>query len=135
MVDEILDSEPLWHENPPKVVAILVAHRAERWLPTALESHARLDFEPAAWRVVHDGTDAKTTEIIDQHFDATQVVDVQAGLGFGDKVAAAINQAPPADWYWLLHDDVILEPASLSGLLNEATLSETIGAVGPKVRE
>lgn len=135
MAEETFDGEPLWLENPPRVVAILVAHRAERWLPTALESHARLDFEPDQWRVVHDGTDAKTTQILEDHFEPSQIVDAPAGLGFGAKVAAAINQAPPADWYWLLHDDVILEPSSLSGLLNEATLSENLGAVGPKVRE
>ncbi len=135
MEDEYLDAEPLWLENPPRVVAIVVAHRAERWLPTVLESHARLDFLPDAWRIVHDETDSATTDIVNEHFESSQRVVVPQGLGFGAKVAAAIEQAPPADWYWLLHDDVIVEPGSLSGLLNEATLSEDLGAVGPKVRE
>ncbi len=135
MVEENLDGEPLWMENPPTVAAIVVAHRAERWLPTVLESHARLDFKPDTWIAVHDGTDARTTEILTEHFHSSQIIAVKPGLGFGEKVAAATASLPQADWYWLLHDDVIVGPGTLTGLLNEATSSDDIGAVGPKIRE
>ncbi|SKB08396.1 glycosyltransferase family 2 protein [Aeromicrobium choanae] len=135
--DEPLD-EPVaaWRSRPPTVVAVLVAHRGSRWLPQTLASLDRLHHRPDHLVLVHDDSDPATRDLLTGHAGASRIVQAPPGRGFGGQVAAALEAETEAyDWIWLLHDDQICDPDALSGLLDEATASDDIGIVGPKVRE
>lgn len=135
MDDPEESEQPAWRANPPRVVAILVAHQGERWLPRVLESLSNLDYQPDEWIAVHDGTDLATTDLLIDYFDKDRVKMVRSRRGFGDIVATVLAETQPAEWYWLLHDDAAYHPDALAGLLDVATEDRNVGAVGPKVRE
>lgn len=126
---------PAWRSAPPKVVAVLVAHRGSRWLGQTLASLDRLTHRPDLLVLVHDGSDPATRDLLEAHRGATRIVKAPPRLGFGAQVAHALESETEAyDWIWTLHDDQICDPDALAGLLDEAT-SDDIGIVGPKVRE
>lgn len=129
------DQIPAWRSAPPKVVAVLVAHRGSRWLARTLESLDALTHRPDLLVLVHDGSDPATRDLLEAHRGATRVVKARPRLGFGAQVAAALESETEAyDWIWTLHDDQVCDPDALAGLLDEATVGD-VGIVGPKVRE
>lgn len=128
---------PAWRSSPPRVVAVLVSRRGERWLPQTLASLAQLEHLPAEWVAVDVAPkeDASGTLLREALGDA-HVVEAPAGTGFGDAVRLGLDHASgPAEWVWLLHDDAIVDPGALTALLDEATSAEDIAVVGPKIRE
>lgn len=129
------DQIPAWRAAPPAVIAVLVAHRGSRWLARTLESLDRLTHRPDLLVLVHDGSDPATRDLLEGHRGATRVIRTRERLGFGAQVQAALeSETEPYRWIWTLHDDQVVDPDALAGLLDEAT-SDDIGIVGPKVRE
>lgn len=127
---------PAWRAAPPAVLAVLVAHRGSRWLAQTLESLDRLTHRPDLLVLVHDGTDPATRALLEGHRGATRVVTSAERSGFGAQVQAAVeSETEPFEWIWTLHDDQVVDPDALAGLLDEATEGADIGIVGPKVRE
>lgn len=129
------DDVSSWRAQPPTVAAVLVSHRGARWLPQSLASIDALECAPSALVAVHDGTDQQTEEMLNAALGADRVVTSSRGLGFGDHVRFGLQNLPRTDWIWLLHDDAIVDPSALSGLLDVATTADDIAVVGPKVRE
>ncbi|MFS0886408.1 glycosyltransferase [Aeromicrobium sp. 179-A 4D2 NHS] len=130
------DQIPAWRAAPPTVVAVLVAHRGSRWLAQTLASLDRLTHRPDRLVLVHDGSDPATRDLLEAHAGATRVVTSRERTGFGAQVQAAVeSETEPYDWIWTLHDDQVVDPDALAGLLDEATEADDIGIVGPKVRE
>lgn len=130
------DQVPPWRAAPPAVLAVLVAHRGSRWLGRTLASLDALTYQPDLLVLVHDGSDPATRDLLESYPGATRVVKAPERSGFGAQVQAAVeSETEPFDWIWTLHDDQVVDPDALAGLLDEATASDDIGIVGPKVRE
>lgn len=130
------DSTQRWRTKPPSVVAVLVAHRGSRWLPQTLASLDALSYRPNTTVLVHDNTDQATRDLLAANAHADRVVVSKDRTGFGAQVAHALESETEAyDWIWLLHDDAVCAPDALSALLDEATKDDSIGIVGPKIRE
>lgn len=136
VVDEPEPSvEPAWRSAPPTVAAVLVTHNGGRWLPQVLASYAALEHAPTRWRVVDVSSTDDGADLVRQSFGADRIEYAPAGTGFGEAVSRAVDAMPRTDWIWLLHDDAVLDPGVLAGLLDEATAAPDVAAVGPKIRE
>lgn len=134
--DTSADDDPHpWRAQPPTVGAVVVVHHGERWLSKTLASFAQLEYGPTAWRVVDVGSTGRGAAMVRESFGADRVLYAGSGTGFGDAVRRGIEALPDTDWIWLLHDDAVVAPDALLGLLDEATTSDDIAAVGPKIRE
>lgn len=129
------ESEHLWRASPPTVGAVLVAHDGAAWLPKVLESYARLEHAPTAWRVVDVASTDEGADLLRRSFGADRIHYAPSGTGFGAAAAMGVDALPAVDWIWLLHDDAAVEPGTLAGLLDVATSADDIAVVGPKIRE
>lgn len=117
------------------VAAVLVAHDGVTWLPKVLNSLSTMEVAPVAWYAVDVSSTDGSADYLRQSFGASRISFAPAGTGFGDAVRMALEKLPVTEWVWLLHDDVIVTPSTLAGLLDEATSSPDIAVVGPKIRE
>lgn len=124
-----------WLDDPPTVAAVLVTHNGMSWLPKVLQSFATMYHAPDVWRAVDVHSVDGSRALVQEAFGEDRVLLAPRRTGFGDAVRMAVDSMPRTDWIWLLHDDATVLPGTLSGLLDEATLSDDIAAVGPKIRE
>jgi GT2 family glycosyltransferase len=124
-------------EQSPRatVAAVLVAHDGATWLPKVLNSLSTMDVAPVGWHAVDVSSTDQSADFLRQSFGESRISFAPAGTGFGDAVRIALEQLPQTEWIWLLHDDAIVTPGTLSGLLAEASASPDIAVVGPKIRE
>lgn len=123
------------------VLAVLVCHDGEEWLPLALSALRRGKLRPQQIIAVDTGSTDRTAELLAQASDENgKIVDsvlrLSADAGFAEAVAAAVQHADitfdeRARWLWLLHDDCAPEPDCLSSLLNTADASPSAGVLGP----
>ncbi|SNR31989.1 Glycosyltransferase, GT2 family [Haloechinothrix alba] len=123
------------------VLAVLVCHDGEEWLPGALSGLRASTVRP--WHVVavDTGSDDSTPELLeDAAAGESPVVDEVVTLarhtGFAEAVSAGVAHADatwhePDDWIWVLHDDSAVEPHCLATLLNATEASPSAGMVGP----
>src|SRR4051794_10862487 len=147
---------------PAHVVAVLVAHDGERWLPRALRSLAEQTRRPDVVVAVDTGSTDASADLLRAALGADAVVTAPRRTGFGAAGAAAavgargrpafalavalglapaaarsplLGDAPSAGagWVWLLHDDCAPDPRALEHLLDVGTGSARVGVVGPKL--
>lgn len=134
-VEEGLVPSRDWTASPPSVTAVIVCRNGARWLPQVLDSLASLSHLPTAVVAVDVASTDETREILARYLHPASIRTAPAGTGFGDAVRVALDGAQPTEWVWLLHDDSSPGPDALAHLLDQATQSERIGIVGPKLRE
>lgn len=123
------------------MLAVLVCHNGDRWLPEALAALRALAPRPRHVLAVDTGSTDRTPELLASAASGADavldgVLTVDAGTGFGDAVRQALDVAllrwgDPGQWLWLLHDDCAPEPGCLGVLLNAAELSPSVGMLGP----
>ena len=127
---------PLRARTEP-VLAVLVCHDGEPWLPTALSALRELTPRPRHVLAVDTGSVDLSAALL---ADASDVVDgiiaMPRGTGFGDAVRAALDVAvrrwgDPGRWIWLLHDDCAPSPDCLGVLLSSASVSPSAAVLGP----
>ncbi|NBH12402.1 glycosyltransferase family 2 protein, partial [Amycolatopsis sp. SID8362] len=129
------------------VLAIVVCHNGENWLPLALSSLRRSTVRPRHVLAVDTGsTDATPRLLAEAAEDAgsdsspvlSGVITLSSDTGFAAAVAEAVEHATerwgdPGSWLWLLHDDCAPEPDCLDELLRVATKTPSatvLGALG-----
>ncbi|MGH1563411.1 glycosyltransferase [Mumia sp. DW29H23] len=134
-VDEGLVPSRDWIASPPSVTAVIVCRNGARWLPQVLDSLASLPHLPHAVVAVDVASTDETREILGRYLHPASIRTARAGTGFGDAVRIALDGAAPTEWVWLLHDDSSPGEDALAHLLDQATQSDDIGIVGPKLRE
>ena len=133
--DEAPPEEHHWLDNPPTVGAVVVAHNGARWLPKVLGSYSSMFYAPTAWRAVDVGSTDGSGDLLRDAFGDERISFAPSGTGFGEAIWMGVEQLPPTDWIWLLHDDAAVLPGTLAGLLDVATSADDIAVVGPKLRE
>lgn len=127
------------------VAAVLVVHNGETWLPAALAGLRDLEHRPDRTIAISTGEADRSAELLHSAV-ARGVLDAvyceTVGGGFGAAVARALQHdqasAPsPApsrtSWLWLLHDDAVVAPESLSQLLRHVCLEPSLDVTGPKL--
>lgn len=123
------DESPNVDEIPASdVVAVMVVHDAEEWLPRQLLSLARLDPRPGRIIAVDTGSEDRSAELLDSaHAEGVlhDVLRLDRQTSFGAAVAAAIGESEPT-WIWLLHDDSAPHRDALAHLLEGARHSDVV---------
>ncbi|WP_439383514.1 glycosyltransferase [Amycolatopsis lexingtonensis] len=129
------------------VLAIVVCHNGENWLPLALSSLRRSTVRPRHVLAVDTGSTDATARLLaeaaaDPGSDSSPVlsgvITLSSDTGFAAAVAEAVEHATerwgdPGSWLWLLHDDCAPEPDCLDELLRVATKTPSatvLGALG-----
>src|SRR5215212_7467526 len=148
LTSPVLPSGPDTADDPDRtahVVAVLVAHDGERWLPRALRSLAEQTRRPDVVVAVDTGSTDASAELLCAALGADAVVSAPRRTGFGTAVALGLDHAATrsfdlgdapsaaAGWVWLLHDDCAPDPHALEHLLDVGTGSARVGVVGPKL--
>ncbi|WP_329067076.1 glycosyltransferase family 2 protein [Amycolatopsis sp. NBC_01480] len=131
------------------VLAIVVCHDGEEWLPLALSSLRRSTIRPRHVLAVDTGSTDRTARLLaeaaDPHGVATGsdappvlsgVVTLSSETGFAAAIAAAVEHAverwgDPGAWLWILHDDCAPEPDCLEQLLHAAEVTPSAKVLGP----
>ncbi|MCZ3389944.1 MAG: glycosyltransferase family 2 protein [Actinomycetia bacterium] len=115
------------------VVAVLVAHDGESFLPRTLAALAALDPAPGAVIAVDTGSEDATASLLTQAGLVNRVMTLPADTGFAAAVHAGVEAAPASGWLWILHDDSAPEPDALAALLRNAADQPSVAVWGPKV--
>src|SRR4051794_33049247 len=130
---------------PAHVVAVLVAHDGERWLPRGLRSLAEQTRRPDVVVAVDTGSTDASADLLRAALGADAVVTAPRRTGFGAAVALGLAHAATrsphlgdapsaaAGWVWLLHDDCAPDPRALEHLLDVGTGAGRVRGVGPQL--
>ncbi|TDV36817.1 GT2 family glycosyltransferase [Actinophytocola oryzae] len=123
------------------VLAVLVCHDGEEWLPEALAALRRSSPRPRHVLAVDTGSSDGTARLLsdaargeDRVLDG--VLTLERSTGFAAAVQEAVSAAierwgDPGGWVWVLHDDCAPDPRCLSTLLTAAEASPSAGVLGP----
>lgn len=125
------------------VLAVLVCHDGEAWLPETLGALGRLSVGPRRVVAVDTGSRDSTADLLRSSNRVDVVLDLPRDTPFGAAVAAAVADADrrwgraagsersSGDWLWVLHDDAAPEPSCLDVLLSVAESSPAAAMLGP----
>ncbi|MEU4667012.1 glycosyltransferase family 2 protein [Amycolatopsis sp. NPDC023774] len=131
------------------VLAIVVCHDGEEWLPLALSSLRRSTVRPRHVLAVDTGSTDLTAKLLaeaaepggvaagpDSQPVLSGVITLSSETGFAAAIAAAVAHAverwgDPGAWLWLLHDDCAPEPDCLEQLLQAAEAAPSAKVLGP----
>jgi len=114
------------------VVAVMVVRNGESWVRDAIASVRALDVRPRHVVVVDNASTDATRQILDAAADEwLSIVEGDATWGFGRAVAAGLDTVAPAEWLWLLHDDVVVKRDALGKLLEQTARTPDADIVGP----
>jgi GT2 family glycosyltransferase len=119
----------------PAVVALLVSHDGERWLPAVIDG-LRAQTSPVDRVVAVDtGSRDESPDLLLDAFD--EVVTLTGRAAYPEAVRTGLEQVAPdeAEWVWLLHDDSNPAPDALARLLAAAAADPGADILGPKLRE
>lgn len=130
-------STPVLRTAP--VLAVLVCHDGEAWLPEALAALRASAPRPRHVVAVDtgslDGTAALLAEALEDGLvDGVRTLDRRTGFAAAvhDAVSAAVERwGDPGSWIWVLHDDCAPDPSCLATLLTAADASPSAGVLGP----
>ena len=132
-----VDAQPEYTAEVPEgalVTAVLVTRNGEDWLPDALDSLSALTTRPGRLIAVDNGSEDGTAEILANALAAgalTSVIAGEAGWGFGDAIAKALEGIEPTTWLWFLHDDIVVMPDTLQRMLVQTAQSPDADIVVP----
>jgi len=119
-----------------KVLVILVNWNG--WMDTAdcIDSCRSLDYPDFETIVVDNGSSDDSVARLRERFPALRIVPVERNLGFagGNNVAIRIALQEQTAYVWLLNNDTLVAPDSLSALVQRAECDGAVGAVGSKIR-
>ncbi len=123
------------------VLAVLVCHDGEAWLPETLGALGRLTVAPRRVIAVDTGSTDSTQDLLRSSNAVDVVLDLPRDTAFGTAIAAGVADADrrwgrsgdrgTGDWLWVLHDDAAPEPSCLDVLLSVAEASPAVAMLGP----
>ncbi len=123
------------------VLAVLVCHDGEAWLPETLGALGRLGVAPRRVIAVDTGSQDSTPDLLRSSNAVDVVLDLPRDTPFGTAIAAAVADGDrrwgrsgdrgTGDWLWVLHDDAAPEPSCLDVLLSVAEASPAVAMLGP----
>jgi GT2 family glycosyltransferase len=118
-----------------RVTIVVVNWNLKEETLNCLRSLAQLD-HPSKTIVVDNGSDDGSTEYISHHFPQIELITLPSNVGFGAACNLAISQAlkdTACEYIFLLNNDAVTHPHSLSELMKAALAHPEVGIFGPKV--
>ncbi|WP_285659510.1 glycosyltransferase family 2 protein [Actinomycetospora sp. NBRC 106375] len=129
---------------PAPVLAVLVCHDGEFWLPSTLDALAHLTRRPRWVIAVDTGSTDGTADLLAASNQVDVVLRMPHDTGFAEAVHTAVDDADrrwgrnaeygergSGDWLWVLHDDAAPAPDCLEVLLSVADASPSAAVLGP----
>ena len=128
------------------MLAVLVCHDGEAWLPDTLTALGAQHRRPRWVVAVDTGSTDGTPGLLSSSNAVDVVLTLPRDTGFAAAVATAVTDADrrygrsdgrrdplnsSGDWVWVLHDDAAPEPSCLDVLLSVAEASPTAAMLGP----
>src|SRR5437667_6355218 len=124
-------------EPVPSVLVVLAVRDAAEWLRECLQALAAQTYPRVGVLAVDDASADGSNELLVQALGEGRVLrhDIRVGLSRCFDEAVANPVAAEADFVLLLHDDAVLDPETVTRLV-EATMlagAERVGIVGAKI--
>jgi GT2 family glycosyltransferase len=129
--DEETAGEEVLAQYPP-VVAVVVTRNPGPWLEDTLAGLARQDYDDFTILVVDCGSDDDPTSRVADVLPRAFVRRLDESAGFAAAANEALHAVEGATFLLLCHDDVVIEPAAIRLLVEEAYRSNA-GILGPKL--
>ena len=124
---------------PQSVVALLVSHDGERWLPAVLQGLADQVHPVDHVIAVDTGSKDESVSLLEDAPGVAQVLRAPLTTSFPAAVRLGLDAVAEAgldpEWVWLLHDDANPDPGCLAALLAAAEAHPDADLLGPKLRE
>ncbi|MQW75681.1 glycosyltransferase [Nocardioides sp. dk4132] len=124
---------------PQSVVALLVSHDGERWLPAVLQGLAAQTHPVDHALAVDTGSKDSSVALLEDAPGVAQVLRAPGTTSFPAAVRLGLDAVAEAgldpEWVWLLHDDANPDPGCLAALLAAAEADPGADLLGPKLRE
>jgi GT2 family glycosyltransferase len=117
------------------VLAILVAHDGEQWLPDTLAALADQDHPALDVVAVDNGSTDGSRALLVEHLGEDRVLVAERDLGFGAAVSMALDAvgSEPSDLLLFVHDDCTLAPDVVSTLAAHVTADDRLAVAGIKL--
>src|SRR5256885_13838161 len=108
--------------RPPSVLVVLVAKDGAAWLRQCLVGLSRQTYQRLRVIAIDNASVDGSGALLDQALGADRVIHLEANVGFGAAVAAALGvpDAAEADYVLLLHDDALLAPDAIHRMVETA---------------
>jgi GT2 family glycosyltransferase len=116
----------------PPVVAVMVVHEPGPWFDEVLDSIARQDYPNLRLLFLVTGAQPGVMAQIGQRLPGSLMRALGDNPGFGPAANQALKLVEGAGFFCFLHDDVALDPSTISELVAE-TYRSNAGIVGPKL--
>ncbi|MBW3661464.1 MAG: glycosyltransferase family 2 protein [Actinobacteria bacterium] len=118
----------------PRVLAIVVVHDGAHWLDASLQALRDQTYDALEVVVVDNGSSDGSRDILLRHFDPDDLLVAERDLGFGAAVSMALDAAPPdIDYLLFVHDDLALDPDTVTRLVHHLEEDPSLAIVGPKL--
>lgn len=119
----------------PKVFTIILNWNGHRDTLECLESVFKLDYPNFKVIVVDNGSTDDSVTVIHKTYPQVMLIENRENLGYtgGNNIAMRYAMEHGADYMWLLNNDTVIEPDTLSKLVAVAGESPDIGLVCPVI--
>ncbi|HEY8093236.1 MAG TPA: glycosyltransferase [Acidimicrobiales bacterium] len=118
--------------DAPPVVAVMVVHEPGPWFDEVLDSIDRQDYPNLRLLFLVTGAQPGVMAHIGQRLPGSLMRALGDNPGFGPAANQAMRLVEGAGFFCFLHDDVALDPSTISELVAE-TYRSNAGIVGPKL--
>lgn len=118
-----------------KIIIIVINYNNYEDTKECLVSLEKITYPSYKIVVVDNNSSDGSGEKIKKDFPNSIYVQNKENLGFaeGNNVGIKCAIEENADYVWILNNDVIVDPCSLTELVNAAERSDRIGMLGPKI--
>lgn len=122
--------------SEPFVYIVLLNWNGCRDTIECVESCRKLSYPNFRILLVDNGSSDGSESMLRQRFSDAEIIQTGANLGFagGNNIGIRYAIEHGADYIWLLNNDTVVEPDSLSALVRGVEKDSRIGMVGSKIR-
>jgi hypothetical protein len=119
--------------NHPKVYVIILNWNGLQDTLECLESVYKLDYTNFQVIVVDNGSRDNSAAVIRENYPQVIIIENRENLGYtgGNNMAMHYAMDHESDYIWLLNNDTVVEPDTLSNLITAAKNSPNIGLISP----
>jgi len=123
------------HPHAPKVFIVILNWNGLEDTLECLASVAQLDYPFRQTLVVDNGSTDGSPERLRIAYPNLILIEHRANLGYtgGNNAGMRYAMTHGADYVWLLNNDAVVEPTSLSRLVTTASQDENIGLISPSI--
>jgi hypothetical protein len=135
MRSEMAGSGPGDPKQAPLVYCIVLNLNGKALLLETLDSLRRVTYPNFRTVVVDNGSDDGSQDAVRSQFPDVTLIENGKNLGFGEgnNVGMRYAIAQGADWVFLLNNDIMVDPAMISEMIDVAATDPSIGILGPKI--